>query len=405
MRRCLLTSLFSLALFVFISASCSRERQTSTPDPKEKDPEMTEFYFGVDLSYVNQIEDNGGSYKNAAGEISDPYLLLEQHGANLARIRIWHNPEWSLALYDQLVDPYSAYKDVEKSINKAKNAGMDVLLDFHYSDTWADPGHQDIPAAWEAITDINVLADSVYNYTYQILDQLRQKNLLPEMVQIGNETNCGMMVTNRPENFPNLDICNGNWVNFGKIINAGIRAVRDIDALAKTETVIILHVADPKNLDYWTRDIMDKGKVTDFDIMGVSYYHIWHTTVGFNALPELISGLITKYKKDIMVLETAYPFTKENADAYNNLYYNQEIVEGFPYTVDGQKAFLTALHQNMMDAGALGVIYWEPAWITSRMTDRWGTGSSWENCAFFDFDGVATEVLEYLSHPYEREGK
>lgn len=398
-RRSILFAL--LTAVISLAASCSDDNGKPAPDPDPVVPEETSFYFGVDLSYVNQVEDNGGVYKTAEGQITDPYILLGQSGANLARVRIWHNPDWVLELYDNLQNPYSGFNDVEKTIRRAKHAGMDVLLNFHYSDTWADPGNQRVPAAWLDIDNVLTLADSVYSYTYKTVERLHALDLLPEMVQIGNETNCGMMTTDRLAGFPDLNICNGNWSDFGIVVNAGIKAIRDIEAITKSDIKIVLHVADPKNLDYWTRDVMEKGKVTDFDIMGVSYYHIWHTTVSFADLPSKIRELKSRYNKDFMILETAYPFTASNNDGYDNIYYNQAALGGFPYSVEGQRDFLIALNQNMIDAGAVGVIYWEPAWITSRMNDRWGIGSSWENCAFFDFNGNATAALEHLSHQYE----
>ena len=400
MIRRVLFFLLGIATGFILLVSCTKTDEPTSPGPIEEPGEQVKFYFGVDLSYVNQVEDNGGVFRTITGEVTDPFIHLARNGANLARIRIWHNPSWVFELNRNITHPYSGYVDVVHSIRRAKHSGMNVLLNFHYSDTWADPGKQDVPQAWRGITNIDVLADSVYNYTFAILRKLHEKNLLPQMVQIGNETNCGMMWTNRPANFPNLDVCRGNWANFGRVVNAGIRAVRDIDALAGTNTRIILHVADPRNLDHWTRDVIARAQVTDFDVMGFSYYHIWHNAVSFNDLPALVANMIQKYNRDFMVLETAYPFTTLNNDGYSNIFFNQAPLEGFPYTVQGQRDFLIALNRKMINAGALGVIYWEPAWITSRMRDLWGTGSSWENVAFFDFYGRATSVLEFLSYPY-----
>jgi arabinogalactan endo-1,4-beta-galactosidase len=145
----------------------------------------------VDLSYVNQVEDHGGVYKQS-GEAADPFEVLSDKGANLTRVRLWHNPDWVKDVYGQATPLYSGLADLAKTIERAHQSGMAVLLDFHYSDTWADPGHQDVPAAWKNITNIGVLCDSVYNYTYNTLDYLKNKDLLPQMVQIGNETNPGM---------------------------------------------------------------------------------------------------------------------------------------------------------------------------------------------------------------------
>lgn len=389
---------FIVAIF-FGTLSCSDGPET--PAPTEDNRLLPqEFVMGVDLSYINQVEDHGGVFREN-GVVVDPFETLYRHGANAVRVRIWHNPSWVHDLYLHDVPLYSGFEDVKKTIRRAKTAGMDVLLNFHYSDTWADPGKQDVPANWINITDVNVLADSVYNYTFKVLSRLNTEGLLPEMVQIGNETNCGMMFTNVPPGFPSLNVCQGNWLNFGRVINAGIEAVRDMDAITGKNTIIALHVADPRNIEWWLRDVINLGRVTDFEVMGFSYYHIWHDRIAFNDLPALITRLKSTYNRDFIVLETAYPFTTANDDNYSNIYFAQHPLEGFPYTVEGQRDFLISLTQNMMDAGAIGVFYWEPAWISSNMVDLWGAGSSWENCAFFNFSGNLTNVVQYLNWNYK----
>ena len=392
-----MTFLFMVTLFSF---ACSDDDEPGPTNNEVPDTQLHDYILGVDLSYVNQIEDHGGTYKRN-NRPEDPFQLLAEKGANLVRVRIWHSPDWIKDIYGDGTKIYSGPEDVGKTIQRAHSAGMSALLDFHYSDIWADPGSQNVPAAWQDITDINVLQDSVYNYTYRILSWLDSQNLLPEMVQIGNETNQGMMTTNTKEGFPDLNVYDGNWENFGKVVNTAIKAVRDIENETGKSVKIALHIADPKNLDWWMNDAINKGNISDFDIMGFSYYHIWHTKIAFGELPDLVSQVKSKYNKDIMVLETAYPFTTKANDSYNNIYSSQNPpLEGFPYTVEGQKKFLITLNQKMADAGALGVVYWEPAWITSAMQDLWGTGSSWENCALFDYSANITEAADYLGEEY-----
>ena len=390
-----------LFLVTLFSYACSGQ-DDSKPENNVDEPNtaLEEYILGVDLSYVNQIEDHGGTYKKN-NQIKDPFRLLADKGANLVRVRIWHNPDWVKDIYGEGTIIYSGPEDVAKTIRRAHDEGMSALLDFHYSDTWADPGSQDVPRAWQDIVDIEILQDSVYNYTYRILSWLNKQDLLPEMVQIGNETNPGMMTTNTKTGFPDLNVYDGNWENFGKVVNSGLQAVHDIEKETGKTVKTALHVADPKNLDWWLNDAINKGNISDFDIMGFSYYHIWHTEVAFDELPDLVSQVKSKYNKDIMVLETAYPFTTDANDSYNNIYSSQNPpLEGFPYTIEGQKHFLITLNQNMADAGAIGVVYWEPAWITSAMQDLWGTGSSWENCALFDYSANITEAADYLGEEY-----
>ena len=172
-------------------------------------------FAGVDLSYVNEVESCGARYR-ADGRDRDPYELFAERGANLVRLRLWHSPDWT---------DYSTEADVTRSIQRARRAGMQVLLDFHYSDDWADPQKQTIPAAWAAdIGDAEALARHVYDYTRGVLERLGTRGLMPEMVQIGNETNTAML---RPADTTGEPI---DWQRNAKILNAGIRAVRDAAA-------------------------------------------------------------------------------------------------------------------------------------------------------------------------------
>ncbi|PKP09358.1 MAG: arabinogalactan endo-1,4-beta-galactosidase [Bacteroidetes bacterium HGW-Bacteroidetes-4] len=402
MNRIVIILFFALLSVFIVSSACTKDDKPSEKPPvEEPDDSTAAFLFGADLSYVNQIEDHGGTY-NVSGEFKDPYSIFKEQGAHMIRLRLWHNPSWVYDLYSQEIPLYSGFPDVLKSIERAKGQGLQVNLDFHYSDTWADPGHQDVPQAWKNITSIEVLSDSVYNYTYKVLSDLAEKGLLPEMVQIGNETNCGMMFTNAPAAFPKLSVCDGNWSNAGKVFNAGINAVRAIDNKYNTKTLIALHVADPKNLDWWFTDMINKAGVTDFDIIGFSYYPNWHTTVSFDNLPALVTQVKNKFNRKIMVLETAYAFTSENNDGYNNIFGGQSPIAKYPFSPDGQKQFLIDLSQNLIKAGASGIMYWEPAWVTSQMKDLWGTGSSWDNCTFFNFSGDLTGTIEFMQYDYQK---
>jgi arabinogalactan endo-1,4-beta-galactosidase len=375
---------------------------SDSDEPKSNPPrDMSGFYFGADLSYVNQILDHGGVYKEG-GVSKSAYQIFKNHGTKLVRLRLWHNPAWTKTVYTPEGDQmYNDILDVEKAIKLSKEQGMNVLLDFHYSDSWADPGKQEIPAAWQAITSIDVLKDSVYKYTKKTLQYLESKNLMPEFVQLGNETNCGMLFTNAPAGFPASNVCNGAWANMGSILNRAIDAVKDVSATTAIKPKIILHVADPKNVEWWFDNITTQGAVTNFDIIGFSYYPLWHTTVSVNALSDKIKLFKSKYGKEVIILETAYPWTTNNDDSYNNAFGNEPAVTGYPKTPQGQLDMLKKLTQEVVDGGGIGLIYWEPAWISSSMKDLWGTGSSWENCAFFDFDGNATDAFSYTTAEYK----
>ncbi len=395
---------FILSLFLtsfFLLANCSKTES----DPDDNNPDigapLTDFYFGVDLSYVNQILDFNGEFMDE-GEVRDPYRIFADNGANLARFRLWHNPQWTKDIYGaEGKQMYNDLMDVEKSIASSKAQGMEVLLDFHYSDVWADPGKQEIPEAWKEITSIEVLKDSVYNYTYNSLKYLADKGLMPELVQVGNETNCGMMYTDAPEDFPKLNVCDGNWANMGQVINSAITAVRDVADQEGEEIEVILHVADPVNVQWWFDNIIDEAKVTDFDIIGFSYYPIWHKGISINNLGNSVSEFKNRYQKEIMILETAYQWTPDGNDSYNNIFGAADAITGYPLTQGGQKSIMHDITQQVASGGGIGVIYWEPAWISSEMKDLWGQGSAWENCTFFDFSGSLHEGIDYMTDDYE----
>ncbi|HEX5169530.1 MAG TPA: glycosyl hydrolase 53 family protein [Cyclobacteriaceae bacterium] len=381
---------FSLLFFI----QCSEKDETPSGGGQVTDDP---FYFGVDLSYVNQILDHGGIYKDG-GARRTPYRIFLDNGADLVRLRLWHNPTWTKDVYgndgQQL---YNDLKDVEQAIALSKQHEMQVLLDFHYSDTWADPDTQEIPAAWINITDPDILEDSVYNYTFKTLKYLDKKGLLPDFVQIGNEINCGMLYSNAPTGFPTCNACDGQWKELGDVINSAIKAVRDVSS----ETKIILHVADPKNVEWWFDNVQAIGLVTDYDIIGFSYYPLWHTTVSIPKLSDNISNFKSKYGKEVMILETAYPWTKEGNDNYSNIFGDQDPVPGFEFTPVGQFEILKKLTEEVKAGGGLGIIYWEPAWISSDMKDLWGTGSAWENCALFDFNGETNLGIDFISTNYQ----
>ncbi len=329
---------------------------------------QTIFYLGADLSYVNEIEDCGGFY-SLNGVKTDPFLIFKNSGANIVRVRLWHNPTWT---------KYSNYADVEKTIRRAKEAGMNVLLDFHYSDDWADPHQQIIPAAWAAITDENILLDSIYNYTYQTLKKLDNKGILPEMIQVGNETNIEIL-----QSKPHQETDSINWKRNIALLNRAIKAVNDAYSKS-TKPKIIIHIAQPENALVWFEKAF-KNNISGFDIIGLSYYSKW-SEYSIGELNKAISKLKSKYGKDVMVVETAYPWTLQNFDQANNILDQDALVEGYPATPVGQLNYMTDLTKAVVNGGGIGVVYWEPAWITSQCKTRWGNGSHWENASFFNPD-------------------
>jgi arabinogalactan endo-1,4-beta-galactosidase len=345
--------------------------------------------MGADLSYVNEIEDFGGKYYEG-GLAADPFMIFAKHGCNTIRVRLWYNPSWLAGITGGKL--YSDLADVEKTIRRAHENKMAVNLDFHYSDTWADPGQQEAPAAWKDLV-LTVLSDSVYQYTLRVLQYLGKKGQVPEMVQIGNETNPGML-------FPNGKIVNENWSGFATLLKAGIRAVRQFSVISTVKPQIILHVAQFQNAEWWIEGLVNKGKVNDFDILGISHYAKWSTANRMDIIADKISNIRIKYGKKVMIVETAYPWTGLDADGYTNIVSAADSVAGYPLTPEGQLKYLTDLTQTIISSGGSGLHYWEPAWITSSMKDKWGTGSAWDNCTLFDFQGNSLKGMGFMLHSY-----
>ncbi len=335
----------------------------NTPVPINAKP----FYVGADLSYVNEMEDCGATYYDK-GKKQDPFALFAKKSADLVRVRLWHDADWT---------KYSDLADVSKTLQRAKDNKMKTLLDFHYSDTWTDPEKQFIPKAWAHITDTNQLAKALYDYTTETLSALDKENLLPDMVQVGNETNIEIL---QQEN----SIVHGipNWQRNAQLLNSGIKAVRDYSKQSQKPIQIVLHIAQPENALWWFKQASENG-VTDFDIIGLSYYPQW-STYKLPDLPDAIKELKNTYHKEVMIVETAYPWTLHNFDKAGNVLGEKAVQPEYPASAKGQLLYLLTLTQLVKASGGLGVIYWEPAWVSTRCKTLWGKGSHWENASFFD---------------------
>ncbi len=341
------------------------------------------LYLGGDLSYVNEMEDCGAVYRKA-GKPVDPFELLKAEGGNIVRVRIWNDATWT---------KYSDYDDVLKTIRRAKAAGMQVLLNFHYSDDWADGGKQITPAAW-ANLDEDAQAQALHDYTRDILTRLDAAGAMPEMVQVGNETNPELL----GGKVPGDPI---NWKRNAKLLNAGIRAVREVGAAASINPRVMLHIAQPEFVVKWFDDAYAAG-VHDYDLIGISYYSKW-SKWSLSQLKWTIATAKSRYGKDVILVEAGYPFTLEAVDTATNLLGTEALIKGYPATHAGQRKFMIDLTQLVVDAGGIGTIYWEPYWVSTRCGTRWGKGSDWENAAWFDYRRTnALPVFDWLRHDYRR---
>ncbi len=385
---------FPLIIAVFLSTAFISCKKDPAPIVKET-PQKTfyiweKFAMGADLSYVNQVQHHGGVYRDS-GAVTDPFVIFKKHGGNVVRVRLWHNPAiWQGPLNNGRI--YNDLADVETTIQRAKSAGLAVSLDLHYSDRWADPGHQETPAAWSGLS-LPLLEDSVYQYTLQVLTRLKSKNLTPELIQIGNETNQGML-------FPLGKVVNNNWSAFASLLNSGIRAVRDFSATSSLKPQIIMHVAQYVNADFFALHLEQYG-VTDYNILGISHYQIWSDGFSFTQVENTTRSLKLRYGKKVMIVETAAPWTSEPADDYTNIISGTAGFAGFALSPVGQRDYMQALTQALIKGGGSGIMYWEPAWITSTLNDSYGTGSSWDNMTLFDFTGNSLPGLDFMTNSYK----
>ncbi len=346
-----------------------------------------EFIIGVDLSMLYEIERLGGKfYEN--GQQKDCLEILKDKGVNWIRLRVWNDPT------DEDGKPLGggncSHVNMTEIAKRAKPLGMKVLLDFHYSDWWADPGKQNKPKAWKDLHGED-LKDAVYEYTKDVLTYMREHDASPDMVQIGNEVNNGFL-------WPDGLIVGagaGGFEGFTGLLKEAIRAVREFDP----RITVMIHLAEGGNneLFRWFFDEMVNRNV-DFDAIGISFYPYWHGTL--EDLQENLNDLAKRYGKKIVIVETAYAWTLQDADGHSNIFGHISMAEqaGYLPTIQGQRSFLIdlakVLRQVPNDLG-VGFFYWEGAWIPVKGAG-WKTneGNPWENQALFYFNGDALPSLD-----------
>jgi len=347
------------------------------------------FIFGVDVSMLYEIQRLGGRFYDAGVE-KDCLEILKDHGVNWVRLRIWNDPT-------NLGGGNCNHENMTELAAKAKKYGLKVLIDFHYSDWWADPGKQNKPKTWRDLHGED-LQRALYDYTKFVLEYMKERGVQVDMVQLGNELNNGFLWPDGQISGPNA----GGFDGFTMLLKAGIKAVRDFDP----EIPIVVHLAEGGNnsLFRWFFDELVKRNV-DFDIIGVSYYPYWH-----GMLEELsfnLNDVSQRYKKDVLVVETAYPWTLQDADGHANIFGEESLqwTAGYLATVRGQTSFLRDLIRvlkQVPDGRGLGLFYWEGAWIPVKGAG-WKTneGNPWENQTLFDFQGNALETLKIFRN-YEK---
>ncbi|QOI95268.1 glycoside hydrolase family 53 protein [Aeromonas salmonicida] len=350
-----------------------------------------DFIKGADLSMLAEVEKHGGKFFDEHGNPQDAMAILKENGFNYIRLRLWVDPK------DADGKPYGGgNNDLATTIELAKRAkanGMKFLLDYHYSDFWTDPARQNKPKAWASM-NIDQLTEAVYQHTKTTMDAFAKAGVLPDMVQVGNEINGGMLWPEGKSWGQN----GGEFDRLAGLLNAGIKAVKEHGDQIK----IMLHLAEGTKNDtfIWWFDEITKRKVP-FDIIGLSYYIYWNGPM--NALQYNMDDISKRYDKDLIVVEAAYGYTTANCDNAENNFTSKEADDaGYPATVQGQANYLHDLLQvvtKVLEGRGKGVFYWESAWLPTPgatwatkagmkyNSDDWKEGNARENQSLFDCQG------------------
>lgn len=362
-----------------------------------------EFIKGFDVSTLPEVERLGGRFYDKSEE-KDALQILKSYHGNWLRIRVWNHP------YTEQGEPYGAGNcDVENMISLAKRAkktGMNWLLCLHYSDFWADPGKQYPPKAWENMS-AEELEKAVYDYTKEVLEMCRREDVLPAMVQVGNELSNGLLWP--VAKWPAFD-------NIAKIVKAGVRAVREISS----EIKVMLHLDNGGNRTLY-KEWFDnfKARGGDWDVIGLSYYPFWHG--GLKELKENLHYCAERYEKELVIAEVSMGYTMENYASYEKLSEEerkgaatrQELVDKvpFPMTRDGQADFILEVMKLLKEVPqnrGKGFFWWEPAWIPvagigwankpgwEYVREQGPGGNEWANQALFDYNGNMLPALQVI---------
>jgi arabinogalactan endo-1,4-beta-galactosidase len=283
------------------------------------------FSKGGDVSWLPQMEVTGYKFYDIDGTEKDGLQLLKDRGMNTIRLRVFVNPS------AHKTNGHCSPAETVALAVRAKNMGMRIMIDFHYSDTWADPGHQTKPAAWASHSFAD-LQNDVYNHTYDVLNALKIAGVTPEWVQIGNEIPGGMLW---PEG------STSNWNQLAQLLNKGYDATKAIDSAIK----VIIHI-DQGNSNSRFRWFFDniKSNNVKYDVIGMSYYPYWLNsdyTVTIANLENNLKDMVSRYGKEVMVVEVGGDYTKVQ-NTYDML------------------GAVIAAGKKVPDNKGLGVIYWEP---------------------------------------------
>ena len=398
-----------LLLSSAVLVSCKNQASNVKSDSlyvKKVDNYKDNFINGMDVSQVISLENSGVKYYNFDGEEEDVLKILSDNGINYIRVRVWNNP------YDREGNGFGGGNcTIDTAVELGKRAtkyGMKLLVDFHYSDFWADPSKQMCPRAWLEMT-IDEKALALYQYTKESLQKLKDANVDVGMVQIGNETNNGLAGET-------------TWYNRTILMKKASEAIREVTPKAK----IAVHFANPEKAGSYQNYASKLNYYNlDYDIFASSYYPYWHGSL--ENLQTVLDEISDTYNKDTLVVETSYAYTTKDTDSFSNTISDGGSVDKpYPYTIQGQASEIRDIIQTVCNMKrGIGVFYWEGAWISvgdnyEENLSKWEQyGSGWassysyiydpedagkyyggsavDNQAFFDENGKALESLKVWS--------
>ena len=390
-RNCAICCVLACVFWMLCLSGCAKEE--------------TPFILGMDASAVPALEAGGVRYYNRQGQEQDVFQILADAGINYIRVRVCNHP------FDGQGRGYGGGNcDIDNAVEIGKRAtryGMKLLVDFHYSDFWADPGKQMAPLSWEAM-HIEEKTDALYQFTCHSLAKLKEAGVSVGMVQVGNETNGGIAGETR-------------WENMAKLFSAGAKATRD----TLPGALVALHFTNPEKpgaYEYYGQQLNKYG--VDYDVFASSYYPLWHGSL--ENLQKVLTAINQTYGKQVMVAETSHPYTGQELDFHPNTV-TADTQTPYPMTPEGQAQWVRAVADTLSRTpGGIGVFYWEGTWISAGGSSYeenrklWETyGSGWassfagaydpedagkyyggcavENQAFFDSHGRALDSLTVFS--------
>ena len=367
------------------------------------------YVKGMDLSTLLELDRLGAKYYDH-GEERDILDIMKDYDVDTIRLRIWNDP------WGENHESYGAGEnDIPTTLEIAKRVsekGFGVLMNFHYSDFWADPGKQIKPKAWEGLT-VDELEQAVYDFTFDTMELFKKEGVNITMVQVGNELSNGLLW---PEGKIDVDAGIGEYDNIAKFVSSGIRAVRN----SNPDIPVMIHLDNGGNNELyrrWFDNYVARGE--DFDLIGLSYYPFWHGTM--DQLLNNMNDIAERYHKDLVIAEVSMGYTMEDYKAYEKLSDSERkgyatrpaLVEKieFPMTKEGQEDFMRTLLARLdavAEHRARGFFWWEPAWIPvpgsgwatpaslEYMHDPGPCGNEWANQALFDYDGNVLPTLEVI---------